>query len=82
VKCGSTRIKLANDDSFQDLFIFKIGDRVRAKMSKTVGLVVVGDCYEWMERPDQIFCRISLADGTIWTFRQEDIDPMPEEKAS
>ncbi len=77
MKCGFTRIKLGDGNSSQDLFTFKIGDRVQAKMSKKVGLVVGADCYRSDGRPDQIFYRIGLADGIIWTLRQEDIDPVP-----
>ena len=82
MKCGFTRIKLRDDGCSRNLFTFKIGDRVQARMSKTVGLIVGGDCYQSDGRPDQIFYRISLYDGTIWNLRQQDIDPMPEEKAS
>jgi hypothetical protein len=82
VSCGFSRIRLGNEDSLQDLFAFKIGERVQTKTSKRAGFIVSGDCYQSTGRPDQIFYRLKIQDGTVWNLRQEDIEPVPIEEAS
>jgi len=81
VNCGFHRIKLG-DGNHQDLFTFKLGDRVRSKKSKVAGIIEGGDCYQSADRPDQVFYRMQLVDGTIWTLRPDDLEPVPIEKAS
>jgi hypothetical protein len=69
------RIKLGDLDADQRLFKFKIGDKVRAKLSPATGTILSGECYI-NNGTNSIFYEVQSPDGRIWTARQEELEPL------
>jgi len=60
-------------DSSQHPVDFKIGDKVRLKVSKTAGVVVAVDNYSFLG-PNQSYYEIEISDGRIWMAKKDDIE--------
>ncbi len=71
------KIELGNGHPDHDFFRFKLGDKVRAKLTKTSGVVVAGVIYPYWS-PDKIFYQVKLPDGKIWTLLEQDIEPVQD----
>jgi hypothetical protein len=72
-------IKLGEPNS-ANYFYFKIGDRVRVKLSNITGLVVSGDFHPGLGS-GQIFYLIKTPFGKTCTFRQDDLELLPPKNA-
>lgn len=60
-------------DSAQQPVDFKIGDKVRFKISNTAGVVVAVDNYSFLG-PNQSYYEIEIPDGRIWMAKKDDIE--------
>ncbi len=60
------------------VFRFKVGDIVILKISRTVGEVVSGVCFN-ATKPDRVFYQIRVPNGKLWTVMEDTIEGHAEE---
>lgn len=59
-------------DSFN--FRFGVGDKVRFRITKKLGVVISRSAYPEIG-PDNIFYKVQLPDDSIWMAKEEDLEP-------